>query len=161
MFKQPKSISQHIAKNRRQFSSLGKRVSNHLTREFRARAKNIQTYDDSLAKGMVAFIEETMKNRLNKKNEGSKDKEKPSKLLRVYTISKEYSIEQVGVREVEELKKAKGRATIKHRVWENRRGVPSPHHQMVYDNAPPYRRYDTRLKGPIHFMKVDSKEGTK
>ncbi|KAI5658016.1 hypothetical protein M9H77_26809 [Catharanthus roseus] len=29
-FKQPKSTSQHIAKNMRQFSSLGKRTSNHL-----------------------------------------------------------------------------------------------------------------------------------
>ncbi|KAI5676938.1 hypothetical protein M9H77_07888 [Catharanthus roseus] len=32
-FKQPKSTSQYIAKNRRQFFSLGKRASNHLPRK--------------------------------------------------------------------------------------------------------------------------------
>ncbi|KAI5677394.1 hypothetical protein M9H77_08344 [Catharanthus roseus] len=62
----------------------------------RGRAMKIKAYDDSLAKGMVAFIEETMKNELNKKNEGFEDKEKPSKLLIIYTISKAHSMKQVG-----------------------------------------------------------------
>ncbi|KAI5664040.1 hypothetical protein M9H77_23363 [Catharanthus roseus] len=41
-FKQPKSTSQHIAKNRRQFSSLGKRASNHLPRIFPHKVLDIE-----------------------------------------------------------------------------------------------------------------------
>ncbi|KAI5677388.1 hypothetical protein M9H77_08338 [Catharanthus roseus] len=62
----------------------------------RGRAMKIKAYDDSLAKGMVAFIKETMKNKLNKKNEGFEDKGKPSKLLIIYTISKEFIMSTEG-----------------------------------------------------------------
>ncbi|KAI5664507.1 hypothetical protein M9H77_23830 [Catharanthus roseus] len=62
----------------------------------RARAKKMKAYDYSLAKGMVAFNEETLKNELKSKNEGFEDEGKPPKLLMMYTISKEYSMEQVG-----------------------------------------------------------------
>ncbi|KAI5667468.1 hypothetical protein M9H77_17321 [Catharanthus roseus] len=50
----------------------------------RARAKKIKAYDGSLAKGMVAFFEEAMKNN----NEGFEDQGEPSKLLTIYTIRK-------------------------------------------------------------------------
>lgn len=46
----------------------------------RAKAKKINEYDDSLAKGMSAFIVETMKNILKNKSQGFEDERKPLKL---------------------------------------------------------------------------------
>ncbi|KAI5663893.1 hypothetical protein M9H77_23216 [Catharanthus roseus] len=48
----------------------------------------IKAYDDSLVKGMVAFIEETMKNGLKSKNKGIEDEGKPPKFLMIHTISR-------------------------------------------------------------------------
>ncbi|KAI5648724.1 hypothetical protein M9H77_34729 [Catharanthus roseus] len=45
------------------------------------------------------------------------------------------------VRDVEELKKGKGSHTIEQRIGDNIRGVSSPHHHSVYENAPPYEYY--------------------
>ncbi|KAI5653983.1 hypothetical protein M9H77_31170 [Catharanthus roseus] len=45
-------------------------------------------------------------------------------------------------RDVEELKKQKGSATIEQRVGDNHGEIHSPHHQRPYDNVPPYGHYD-------------------
>lgn len=58
------------------------------------RERVTSAYDERLSKGRVVSIEEIMKN-MNKVFE---DQREPSKLLTMYTISKEYSREQVKVK---------------------------------------------------------------
>ncbi|KAI5652231.1 hypothetical protein M9H77_29418 [Catharanthus roseus] len=54
-------------------------------------------------------------------------------------------------RDVEELKKGNGSATIEQGVGDNLGGVPSPHYQRAYDNVPPYRCYDVPAQSSYLF----------
>ncbi|KAI5658120.1 hypothetical protein M9H77_26913 [Catharanthus roseus] len=78
----------------------------------------------------------------------------------MYTMSKEGHLptqsHQEGIsvaRDVEELKKGKGRATIEQRAEDNLEGVYSPHHQRAYDNVPPYG-YDMPIQNSYPFHEI-------
>ncbi|KAI5681862.1 hypothetical protein M9H77_03090 [Catharanthus roseus] len=54
-------------------------------------------------------------------------------------------------RDVEELKKGKGSATIEQRVGDNLGEIHSPHLQRPYDNVPPYGYYDMPVQKSYPF----------
>ncbi|KAI5662518.1 hypothetical protein M9H77_21841 [Catharanthus roseus] len=94
----------------------------------RVRTRKIMKYDVGLAKGMVAFIEETMKNGLKSKNEGIEDDGKPSKLLMTNSISKKYQFRSGKVQEecngsIEVLLKEKGPWEISKKGWKNKDSI--------------------------------------
>lgn len=66
------------------------------------RTRKIKEHEDEMARRMMAFVEESINEGLEFKNEALEDSDKPWKLLMIHVLSREQLLEQVGDAKVEE-----------------------------------------------------------
>ncbi|KAI5662013.1 hypothetical protein M9H77_21336 [Catharanthus roseus] len=115
----------------------------------RAQIKKLKIHDADIDNGMVAYMEEALKNKL----EGFEDQGKVSKLFSICSISKDLGskLKVKMAKNVEELKKGKNSTTMEQRVGDNLGGCNSPHHQRPYDNVSTYRKHDMPVQNSYPF----------
>ncbi|KAI5653663.1 hypothetical protein M9H77_30850 [Catharanthus roseus] len=139
--------------------------------------KKLKFHDTNIDNGMVAYMEDTLKNKL----EGFEDQGKASKWLSIYTIYKHHSREQIRglimstdgylptqshqeglarqfqvvARDVEELKRSKCSATMEQRDRDNLGGFNSPHYQRPFDNVSIYGYHDMPVQNSYPFHDVE------